>query len=84
VVVFENRFPTLKTAQAAGRRDGPLASRPAAGQCEVVCFSQRHTASFADLSPGQAATAMAAWADRSAELAGQPGVEQARDRQQPV
>jgi len=102
VVVFENRFPTLRTAQAAtggadqpngaawdpaataagsappeaGRQHSLLASRPAAGRCEVVCFSQRHTASFADLSPGQAATVMAAWADRSAELAGQPGVEQ--------
>jgi UDPglucose--hexose-1-phosphate uridylyltransferase len=76
VVVFENRFPTFKTAQAAGSRHGLLASRPAAGRCEVVCFSQRHTASFADLSPGQAATVMAAWADRSSELARQPGVEQ--------
>ena len=102
VVVFENRFPTLKTAQAAtdstgqpngtgwdpaapaaggappgaSRQHGLLASRPAAGRCEVVCFSQLHTASFADLSPGQAATVMAAWADRSAELARQPGVEQ--------
>ena len=76
VVVFENRFPTFKTAQAACSRHGLLASRPAAGRCEVVCFSQRHTASFADLSPGQAATVMAAWADRSSELARQPGVEQ--------
>jgi UDPglucose--hexose-1-phosphate uridylyltransferase len=99
VVVFENRFPTLKTAQTAtGIGDQPngagwhpaaasaptaadsqlslLSSRSAAGRCEVVCFSQHHTASFADLSPGQVATVMAAWTDRSAELAGQPGVEQ--------
>ena len=101
VVVFENRFPTLKMAQAAtagagqpngaawdpaapaaggapeaGHQHGLLARRPAAGRCEVVCFSQLHTASFADLSPGQAATVMAAWADRSAQLARQPGVEQ--------
>jgi UDPglucose--hexose-1-phosphate uridylyltransferase len=100
VVVFENRFPTLKTA-STGSSDKPdgagwdtaspaagsappaadsqlslLSSQSAAGRCEVVCFSQRHTDSFADLSPGQAATVMAAWADRSAELAGQPGVEQ--------
>jgi UDPglucose--hexose-1-phosphate uridylyltransferase len=98
VVVFENRFPTLRTVQTdtgggdagdpAGENPvagtgppaaGPgrlLAGRPAAGRCEVVCFSQHHTASFADLSPAQAATVMAAWTDRSAELAGQPGVEQ--------
>jgi UDPglucose--hexose-1-phosphate uridylyltransferase len=62
VVVFENRFPTL--------------SQPAGGRCEVVCFSPDHGASFADLSLGQAATVMAAWTDRSAELARLPEVEQ--------
>jgi UDPglucose--hexose-1-phosphate uridylyltransferase len=93
VVVFENRFPTLRTVQTdtgggdagdpAGENPvagtGPPAAGPGrllAGRCEVVCFSQHHTASFADLSPAQAATVMAAWTDRSAELAGQPGVEQ--------
>jgi UDPglucose--hexose-1-phosphate uridylyltransferase len=53
-----------------------LASRPAGGRCEVVCFSQHHDASFADLSTDQAAIVMAAWADRSAQLARRPGVEQ--------
>jgi UDPglucose--hexose-1-phosphate uridylyltransferase len=89
VVVFENRFPTLKTVEAGRGGDGDgangkpaagpgnlLAGRPAGGRCEVVCFSQQHAASFADLSPGQAATVMAAWADRSAGLARLPGVEQ--------
>jgi UDPglucose--hexose-1-phosphate uridylyltransferase len=41
-----------------------------------VCFSQRHDASFADLNPVQAAIVMAAWADRSAELARMSDVEQ--------
>ena len=78
VVVFENRFPTLKAAGPAPPVSGSglLTGRPAAGRCEVVCFSPRHAASFADLSAAQAATVMEAWADRSAELAGQPGVEQ--------
>ena len=89
VVVFENRFPTLKTVETGRGGDGDgangqpaagpgnlLAGRPAGGRCEVVCFSQQHAASFADLSPGQAATVMAAWADRSAGLARLPGVEQ--------
>jgi UDPglucose--hexose-1-phosphate uridylyltransferase len=57
-------------------RGGLLVGRPAGGRCEVVCFSPHHEASFADLSPAQAATVMAAWADRSAALARQPGVEQ--------
>jgi UDPglucose--hexose-1-phosphate uridylyltransferase len=89
VAVFENRFPTLQTDETGRAGDGNgaerkpaagpghlLAGRPAGGRCEVVCFSQHHTASFADLSPGQAATVIAAWADRSAELARLPGVEQ--------
>lgn len=53
-----------------------LVARPGAGRCEVVCFSQQHSASFADIGPAQSATVMAAWADRSAELARQPGIEQ--------
>ncbi len=80
VAVFENRFPTLgaKEADQDGDADagGLLAGRPARGRCEVVCFSPRHDAAFADLTPDQAATVMAAWVDRSAELARQPGVEQ--------
>ena len=62
VVVFENRFPTL--------------SQPGGGRCEVVCFSPDHAASFADLNPGQVSTVIAAWTDRSAELAQLPAVEQ--------
>jgi UDPglucose--hexose-1-phosphate uridylyltransferase len=78
VVVFENRFPTLgaRDGDNGSDRDGLLVGRPARGRCEVICFSPQHDASFADLTPGHAATVMAAWADRSAELARQPGVEQ--------
>jgi len=91
VVVFENRFPTLGTRHGDDSGSGPsrqaaeapaagpgalLASRPAVGRCEVVCFSPRHDASFADLSPAQAWTVMAAWVDRSIELGRLDGVEQ--------
>jgi len=51
-------------------------TRPGVGRCEVVCFSQDHSGSFADLTPAQAAVVMAAWTDRSAALAALPGVEQ--------
>ncbi|MDT0545860.1 MULTISPECIES: galactose-1-phosphate uridylyltransferase [Streptomyces] len=61
VVVFENRFPSL-----AGD----------SGRCEVVCFTSDHDASFADLTPEQAALVLEAWTDRTAELAGLPSVEQ--------
>jgi UDPglucose--hexose-1-phosphate uridylyltransferase len=53
-----------------------LVSRPGNGRCEVVCFSQDHSGSFADLTPPQAALVLAAWTDRSAELAARSGVEQ--------
>ncbi|TVL93844.1 galactose-1-phosphate uridylyltransferase [Streptomyces sp. SAJ15] len=61
VVVFENRFPSLVGD---------------AGRCEVVCFTPEHDASFADLTPRQAALVLAAWTDRTAELARLPAVEQ--------
>ncbi|RDG33260.1 galactose-1-phosphate uridylyltransferase [Streptomyces corynorhini] len=61
VAVFENRFPSL-----AGD----------AGRCEVVCFTSDHDASFADLTGEQAALVLAAWTDRTAELAELPEVEQ--------
>lgn len=83
VVVFENRFPTLRASPASPvvSRSAPepralLASLPAGGRCEVICFSKVHTASFADLTRAQAEIVMAAWADRSAELARWPGAEQ--------
>jgi UDPglucose--hexose-1-phosphate uridylyltransferase len=53
VVVFENRFPSL-----AGD----------SGRCEVVCFTEDHEASFAQLSEEQARLVLDAWTDRTAEL----------------
>ncbi|MFF0740995.1 galactose-1-phosphate uridylyltransferase [Streptomyces sp. NPDC004111] len=61
VAVFENRFPSL-----AGEF----------GRCEVVCFTDDHHSSFADLSEEQAALVLEAWTDRTAELAQLPSVEQ--------
>lgn len=61
VVVFENRFPSLR--------------RPH-GRCEVVCFTSDHDASFADLPPRRARTVLEAWIDRSRVLGALPEVEQ--------
>ncbi|GHF98028.1 galactose-1-phosphate uridylyltransferase [Streptomyces filamentosus] len=61
VVVFENRFPSLS---------GGL------GRCEVVCFTDDHTASFADLTEERARLVLDAWTDRTAALSALPGVEQ--------
>ncbi|MFG3038873.1 galactose-1-phosphate uridylyltransferase [Streptomyces sp. NPDC048330] len=61
VVVFENRFPSLSGG---------------VGRCEVVCFTDDHTLSFADLSAERARLVLDAWTDRTAALSALPGVEQ--------
>jgi UDPglucose--hexose-1-phosphate uridylyltransferase len=91
VVVFENRFPSLRGAHdptaAAGLRparplpEGPLETagvpgRPATGRCEVVCFTSDHGASFASLSPRRVRTVLEAWADRTTVLQDMPGIKQ--------
>jgi UDPglucose--hexose-1-phosphate uridylyltransferase len=82
VAVFENRFPALLDVPGLGHDttfvdDEPLwPSRPAAGRCEVVCFSSQHDASFADLAPQRVRTIIEAWADRTAELSRLEGVRQ--------
>lgn len=61
VVVFENRFPSLSGD---------------AGRCEVVCFTDEHDASFADLEPAHARLVIDALADRTEVLGARPDVEQ--------
>jgi UDPglucose--hexose-1-phosphate uridylyltransferase len=63
VAVFENRFPSFS-------------HRGGSGRCEVVCFTSDHAASFSSLSLSQVRLVMEAWADRTADLATLPGVEQ--------
>jgi UDPglucose--hexose-1-phosphate uridylyltransferase len=61
VVVFENRFPSLREPH---------------GRCEVVCFTSDHYASFASLTPARVTTVMAAWIDRTQTLGAMPSTEQ--------
>lgn len=80
VVVFENRFPSLAGLPDPGEPDTGSAElfgrRPGYGRCEVVCYTSKHDASFASLSPRRARLVLAAWTDRTAELSARPGVEQ--------
>src|SRR5690606_1924867 len=83
VVAFERRFPSLASGSGAGPEDaleavGELepSRRPAAGRCEVLCFSSDHRASFTDLPPERVRTIVDAWADRTAALSALPGAEQ--------
>jgi UDPglucose--hexose-1-phosphate uridylyltransferase len=78
VAVFENRFPSLsgQPGDESAGSSGLLRTRPGTGRCEVVCFSQDHEASFADLSASHAAIVMAAWKDRTERLSALAGVRQ--------
>jgi UDPglucose--hexose-1-phosphate uridylyltransferase len=61
VVVFENRFPSLRSPH---------------GRCEVMCFTSDHDSSFASLTPQRVRTVMAAWIDRTVTLGDLPEVQQ--------
>jgi UDPglucose--hexose-1-phosphate uridylyltransferase len=65
--VFENRFPAL-----AGEPPEPPAAdgatAPALGRCEVVVYTPRHEASFAELTPPELGRLLAIWVDRSRSL----------------
>jgi UDPglucose--hexose-1-phosphate uridylyltransferase len=86
VAVFENRFPALTSPTGAGSAAVPegvggaavplLGERPAAGRCEVVCYTADHEASFAELGPDRVALVLAALADRTVELGTRDDVEQ--------
>ncbi|MBA3523868.1 MAG: galactose-1-phosphate uridylyltransferase [Geodermatophilaceae bacterium] len=77
VVVFENRFPSFAVdVQTVAEAAGLFAVGPGHGRCEVVCFTSAHDCSFGGLSVTQARLVVDVWADRSAELALVPGVEQ--------
>lgn len=76
VAVFENRFPSLLAlpGEPFVARDesvvgsGLWTGAPAAGRCEVVCFSSDHDTSFARLGERRVRTIVDAWADRTEAL----------------
>lgn len=82
VVVFENRYPAM--AQVAGVPntttyvDGnPLWKQaPAAGRCEVICFSSNENMLPANLSVLRMRTIVEAWAFRTAEISQIDGIKQ--------
>jgi UDPglucose--hexose-1-phosphate uridylyltransferase len=68
--------PADRTPLDGARADAISPQRPGYGRCEVVCFTSNHDASFASLTPHRVRTVVEAWADRTAELSGMPGIEQ--------
>ncbi|MFA1551045.1 galactose-1-phosphate uridylyltransferase [Actinomadura chokoriensis] len=77
VVAFENRFPSfdVRTPPVPPEIDGVPRAR-GAGRCEVVCFTDDHSASMAQLPLSRVRTIVDAWADRTAELSAIPGIRQ--------
>ena len=79
VVVFDNRSPSLRPPSEAfsapAHPDFESLPIPAAGKCEVVCFTSNYDASFKDLSHKQIRTVLEAWRDRTAELSELPYIE---------
>jgi UDPglucose--hexose-1-phosphate uridylyltransferase len=70
IVVFENRFPSLKTLP-----DPPVVEsselypvRPSQGACEVILYSPNHSSSLADEPAEQIYKLVRVWADRFREL----------------
>lgn len=69
--VFDNRFPSFRPdPQAAPLLDGRTG--PAQGRCEVVLYTDRHDASFGELSPVELARVVAIWIDRARALWADP------------
>ncbi len=80
VVVFDNRSPSLRPPDGPWKLPQSLGPEtpivPAAGICEVVCYTPEHGNSFGDLSQSQVRTVLEAWRDRTAELSEQEFIEQ--------
>jgi UDPglucose--hexose-1-phosphate uridylyltransferase len=79
VAVFENRFPSFSHREGVldpPHLPGLSDTRPGYGRCEVVCFTADHNASFSSLTEARVRLVVEAWADRTAELAALPDVEQ--------
>lgn len=82
VVVFENRFPSLMRVPGVDSTDIAFEGeelwrqRPAAGRCEVICFSPDANKSLREVNPTRMRTIIEAWANRTAELSALEGIEQ--------
>ena len=77
VVVFENRFPSLRNDPPAPAVEGTelYPVRPARGVCEVVLYSPRHSSTLAEEPVEQIHKLVLVWADRFRELGELPFVE---------
>lgn len=71
IVVFENRFPSLRPHPAAPEVEGTelYPVRPGVGVCEVVLYSPNHQSTLAQEPIAQIYKLVQVWTDRFAQLA---------------
>ena len=76
IVVFENRFPSLRPDPPAPAVEGSelYPVRPACGVCEVVLYSPHHTSTLAEEPITQIYKLIQVWTDRFRELGALPFV----------
>jgi UDPglucose--hexose-1-phosphate uridylyltransferase len=74
IVVFENRFPSLRPAPPEPAVEGSdlYPVQPAVGQCEVIVYTPHHTSTLADEPVEQVYKLVRVWADRFRELGAEP------------
>jgi UDPglucose--hexose-1-phosphate uridylyltransferase len=77
IVVFENKFPSLRRNPPEPAVEGTelMPVRPAAGVCEVVCYTSDHNTELAKLPLEKIEKLVHVWADRFEELGSRPEVE---------
>lgn len=70
VAIFDNRFPSLAapTQPWSVLVEDVFSVGDNAGHCEVVCFTDDHHSTFAELSPRRVELVIAAWQDRTSVL----------------
>jgi UDPglucose--hexose-1-phosphate uridylyltransferase len=77
IVVFENRFPSLRSAPEVPSVDGTelCPVRPAQGVCEVVLYAPRHNSTLSQESVEQIHKLVRVWTDRFRVLGELPHVD---------
>jgi UDPglucose--hexose-1-phosphate uridylyltransferase len=77
IVVFENRFPSLRPDPPTPAIEGTelYTVRPGQGVCEVILYSPRHTTTLADEPVEQIYKLVRVWTDRFDELGALPFVD---------
>lgn len=76
IVVFENKFPSLKTPPPEMAVEGSdlYPVKPAEGICEVICYSPNHTLTLGEAPVEHIYNLIQVWTDRYQELGSKPEI----------